>query len=581
MRSNKVLISCIIVVLLIVLGVYATVYFFNIANSRNVVKRNPEGKIDDWKYEAKKYEYEGSSGGIGFFSRATSTADNASMAVSEETLGFTTGGAGDVNNYRKNIENGYFPISSDITYNGLYSEYLFDTGKDENNKKDEMFYPTYSTAISKDPFSGQEEKYISVGLNSNIKESDFERDKLNLVVVLDISGSMSSSLTDYYYDFNGNDKEERKTKMKLAEECINEMIDQLHEDDRLGIVLFDDQSYLAKELRLVSETDIDAIKKHILEIEPQGGTNFSAGYSEGTKLYKEYLNMEGYQNRIIVITDAMPNVGYYSSDDLMSLVKENTKDGIYTSLIGVGVDFNTELIEEILDTEGANYHSVHDAEEFKTILADEFDYMVTPMVFDLDFSIESDMYEIENVYGTDSKAASTGQIMHVNTLFPSSSNSSGEVKGGIIIIKLKQKAIEDKEDDIVLKVSYKDKNKKEYVSEEKVAFKKSGEYYDNTGIEKGIALARYVNVIRDWILYERTEKKSVLITEESGIVECPDMVFEAILGENERASTKLSVSDNYKEVFKKVREYLEKENEVLDDIILNNEIKILTKLIEE
>ena len=390
---------------------------------------------------------------------------------------------------------------------------------------------------------------------------------------------MSSGLDSYYYDFDEDDKEEYKTKMKLAEECINEMIDQLNDDDRLGIVLFDNDAYLGKKLSLVGDTDIEAIKGHILEIMPQGGTNFSAGYKEGTKLYKEYLNMEGYQNRIIVITDAMPNVGGYSSDDLMSLVKENTKDGIYTSLIGVGVDFNTELIEEILDTEGANYHSVHSNEEFRKILAEEFDYMVTPMVFDLDFSIESDMYEIENVYGTDSKAKSTGQIMHVNTLFPSSTDSTGEVKGGIIILKLKQKAIQDKEDDIVLKVSYKDKDKKEYSSEEKVSFQKSNGYYDNSGIEKGITLARYVNAIRDWILYERTEKDSVLIKINTGIIECPDEVFEYVLGENERASTKLTVSDEYKEIFKKLKEYLNEENEILKDETLNKEVEILDYLI--
>lgn len=576
MKSKNILIFFLIMG---IIAVASFLYFYNIIETMNPSKPKAEARIDDWKYEQK--DYDSVSGVFGRYTKATGAIDSANLSA-DESLGFTVGGAGDINNYRSNIENGYFPISSDITYNGIYSEYYFDSGKDEDNKKDDMFYPTYSTAISKDPFSDSMEKYISVGLNSNIKASDFKRDKLNLVVVLDISGSMSSGLTDYYYDFDEEEsKEEFKTKMKLAEECINEMIDKLNDDDRLGIVLFDDEAYLGKELRLVGETDIEAIKDHILEIEPQGGTNFSAGYKEGTKLYKDYLDMEGYQNRIIVITDAMPNVGEYTSDNLMGLVKGNAKSKIYTSLIGVGVDFNTELIEEILDTEGANYHSVHDNEEFKRILADEFDYMVTPMVFDLDFSIESDMYDIENVYGTDSIVKEEGKIMHVNTLFPSSTNSSGEVKGGIIILKLKQKEVQDKEDDIVLKVTYKDKNKKEYTSEEKVAFKNAEEYYDNTGIEKGIALARYVNVIRDWILYERTNKESVLITAKSGIIECPDEVFEYVLGENERASTELSVSENYKEIFRNLKEYLSKEKDATGDDSIDNEIEILTKLIDE
>ena len=130
-------------------------------------------------------------------------------------------------------------------------------------------------------------------------------------------------------------------------------------------------------------------------------------------------------------------------------------------------------------------------------------------------------------------------------------------------------------------MSYKDKNKKEYSSEEKVAFKKSEEYYDNTGIQKGILLARYVNVVRDWILYERTEKDSVLIKINTGIIECPDEVFEYVLGENERVSTALTVSEEYKEIFKKIKEYMNKENETLKDETLNNEIDVLDILINK
>jgi hypothetical protein len=41
-------------------------------------------------------------------------------------------------------------------------------------------------------FPKKVEYYVAVGLNSGIKERDFERKKLNLVIVLDISGSMDS-----------------------------------------------------------------------------------------------------------------------------------------------------------------------------------------------------------------------------------------------------------------------------------------------------------------------------------------------------------------------------------------------------
>jgi len=44
---------------------------------------------------------------------------------------------------------------------------------------------------------------------------------------------------------------------------------------------------------------------------------------------------------------------------------------------GVGLDFNTELVEAITKVKGANYFSVHSPGEFRRRLVDEFDYAVT------------------------------------------------------------------------------------------------------------------------------------------------------------------------------------------------------------
>jgi hypothetical protein len=120
-------------------------------------------------------------------------------------IGFSTGGAKDINNFRENIKNGYFPIYTDITYNGLFYDYYFDTGK--KTESEHLFSPSYSCAKSKNPISNMNEDYITVGLNSNIKESDFQRKKLNLVVVLDVSGSMKYKFSSYYYDCFSNDIE--------------------------------------------------------------------------------------------------------------------------------------------------------------------------------------------------------------------------------------------------------------------------------------------------------------------------------------------------------------------------------------
>ncbi len=544
-------------------------------------------KVDDWEYEEKTELREGLFSSItnGFGASLSQSVSMESMAMDSASanLGFSVGGAKDVNNFRENIENGYFPISTDLTYNGLFYDYTFDTGM--VNESEDLFSPSYSLAASKDPISNEKEYYMTVGLNSNIKESDFQRKKLNLVVVLDISGSMSSSLGSYYYDdpFGANNEEEYKSKMQAANESVNILLDQLKDDDRFGMVLFDDEAYLAKKLRLVEETDMEAIKEHILEINENGGTNFEDGYTEATKLFDEYKNVDSneYENRIIVITDAMPNYGTTSKEGLFGYVEENANDGIYTTFIGVGVDFNKNLIETISDVKGANYYSVHTVDEFEERMGEQFEFMVTPLVFDLELNLESEDFEIASVYGSDTVDKQNGSIMNVNTLFPSKS-VDGEVKGGIVLLKL-EKLSDVEEGTLKLNVSYKDRNGEEHANSQEVTFKDSeDETYANTGIRKAIALTRYANTMKNWVLYERSEEPRFLIIPISGIFDCECMTVEEVriaLGEHERMSVKLSVSDEYKQVFNSLKTYLENEIDAIGDETMEKEIELIDKLL--
>ena len=511
-------------------------------------------------------------------------------SLASMNIGFSTGGAKDINNFRENIKNGYFPISTDITYNGLFYDYYFDTGK--KTESEHLFSPSYSCALSKDPISYRNEYYLTVGLNSNIKESDFQRKKLNLIVVLDVSGSMDEMFSSYYYDRFSNDNkkdtmksdEDTKTKMEIANESINILIDQLKADDRFGLVLFEFEAKVAKQVELISEMDINSTKKYISEIKADGGTNIEAGYTMATKLFEKYQksNKSEYENRIILITDAMPNTGMISDEGLLSYIKDNADKGIFTTFIGVGVDFNTELIEGISDAKGANYYSVHNSKEFKERMGEQFEYMVTPLVFDLNLNLKSDDYNIKMVYGSDSSNGNKGNLMKINTLFPSKSSEKGEVKGGIVLVKLSKKT-EKRNGKIKLEVTYKDRNGKKYKNTQTINFdeNKTEEFYDNSGIRKAIVLTRYVNLLKNWILYERSGNNTFIIGPKKGIV---DIIYTEneitnILGEHERMSVELKISKEYKELLRSMKEYIQKENKEIMDNDLNKEIELLDELI--
>lgn len=551
------------------------------------LSKNPlleQNKLDSWFYSSNSNSDFSTNfikglmnvGSIGAVSQSLSTNDS---------MGYSVGGAKDISNFRANIENNYFPQPSDLTYEGLFYDYYFDT---INTKEcNELFCPSYSYALTKDPFSEKDDYYLSVGLNSGMKQSDFERKKLNLVVVLDISGSMGSNFNKYYYDSFGNkidnnslDEDKSKSKMQIANESVVELLKQLNDDDRFGMVLFDSSSYLAKPIELVGQTDMVAISNHILEITPRGGTNFEAGLKEATSLFEEYKNNDKteYENRIIFLTDAMPNVGQIGEDSLLGMTKTNADDGIYITFIGIGVDFQTELIEEITKVRGANYYSVHSSSEFKKRMGDEFDYMVTPLVFNLNLKLESNGFEIQKVYGSPEANESTGEIMKVNTLFPSSSKEEG-VKGGVILLKLKK--LNDNAN-LKLNVTYEDRTGQiNNTNEEVNLIKVESDYYQNNGIRKAVLLSRYADLLKNWMNDEKgliNEPKTIIVpsvNKEDGII----VPIEYTLNKWEHQSTPLTVSNEYKNLFQEFKTYFENEMDSLNDDMLKQEVKLLNKLI--
>ncbi|MFA6534225.1 MAG: VWA domain-containing protein [Patescibacteria group bacterium] len=577
-------------------------------------KINLSGGLDDWKFTGEQPQTETPSiiaklgkaiddwsfkpltGGSNFsaqksYGMATGlttmnlglSAEVASFAA--DNLGFAVGGAKDINNFRQNIANKFLPLPTDITYEGLFYDYYFDTGRQAECQQ--LFCPSYSYAVSNDPVSQQPDYYLAVGLNSNIKATDFQRKKLNLVVVMDISGSMSSPFDRYYYDqfgkqvaLPGAEEADNRSKMAVANESVVALLDHLKADDRFGMVLFDQEAYLAKPLNLVGETDLGAIKKHILETVPQGSTNLEAGLTMGTDLFKEYLNVDQteYENRIIVLTDAMPNTGNYGREDFLNLTKDNADHKLSSSFIGIGVDFNTDLVESITKIRGANYYSVHSAKEFKTRMADEFEYMVTPLVFNLQLKLSAPGYQIEQVYGSPEASEATGEIMKVNTLFPSK-QTNGETKGGLVLLKLKKTATTGS---LNLSVSYEDRNGKTETSQATVNLEdKSPEYFQNNGIRKGILLARYADLVKDWINDERQNRAAILplepvVNEEAGIV-VPDSIHWQ-LSEWERQSLPLTVAPKYQTLFSQFQTYFDAEVKAIGDQTLSQESTVLKTL---
>jgi Ca-activated chloride channel family protein len=301
-----------------------------------------------------------------------------------------------------------------------------------------------------------------------------------------------------------------------------------------------------------------------------------AGMEEGTALFDRFLqaNKSEYENRIIFLTDAMPNLGETGDLGLFRMLEDNADHGIYTTFIGVGVDFNTELIEKITKIKGANYYSVHSADEFKKRMDDEFDYMVTPLVFDLRLKLDAPGYRIEKVYGSPEADQATGELMKVNTLFPSPAEA-GQVKGGIILVKLQKLSPDGR---MKLKVSYEDRNGVQDADEaDVVMLETEPDFYQDNGIRKAVLLSRYADLLKNWMIDERSAEATgrmimPAVTLDSGIV------IPVELGEWERQSMPLQVSEPYQELFQEFAKYFNGEARSIGDQNLQQEQLILEKL---
>jgi len=553
-------------------------------------KVDVQSGIDDWEYNSTQILEDTLASPVGANVKSMSRAIAPKTFAPAPKLGLAVGGAKDTNNFLANIKNGYLPKLDSITYEGQFYNHYFDTGLGDKECK-ELFCPSYSSAKRKNIFSKEEEYFLSVGLNSGIDIKNFKRKKLNLVVVLDISGSMGSSFDSYYYDKNGNRVENKektkKKKITIATEAIVAMLSHLKDDDRVGIILFDDRAYRAKPLRLVGATNKKAIRDHILALREQGGTNWSAGYAEALKLFDTIDLSKDYENRIVFLTDAMPNSGELRKDKLFGMAKKASNRGIHTTFIGIGVDFNNDLVEYVSKTKGANYFSVHSSSEFKKLLDKEFDYMVTPLVYDLVLKLDSNKYKIDAVYGSPDADMATGEIMKVNTLFPSTTEN-GQTKGGIVLLKLKK--VGEGSDDIKLKVSYSDINGKKFSNTQTVKFNhKKGEYYDNSGIQKAILISDFVTIMKNWLIDARAGcndnvkwimQDYVTIMKRCMIFPPKRPIFPTIKTW-ERKSCKLKVSDGYKKLFQIFRQYYVSQMQKLNDKSLQKELNILDILIKQ
>jgi Ca-activated chloride channel family protein len=173
---------------------------------------------------------------------------------------------------------------------------------------------------------------------------------LNFSLVLDHSGSMSG------------------TKLDNLKEAAKIAIDQMNAQDIVSIVIFDDKVQVITPSQKV--TDRTGLKHQIDDIPDGGGTEMSLGMQKGlTELQK---GMEpGRISRMLLLTDGET---FGDEDKCRQLAADAGNQGIAITALGLGEDWNEDLLDDIADKSGGSSDFI-EAGQPDTIL-DTFEHQV-------------------------------------------------------------------------------------------------------------------------------------------------------------------------------------------------------------
>lgn len=261
-----------------------------------------------------------------------------------------------------------------LTYSGVFSSSLFEIRKTDKSKILSMDSQAYSI---NNPLTGNSDIIIENLITSKYDGVGFRSGPIDLSICLDISGSMSGHNLD------------------IAKVTLHRLLEVLQDQDSIALSVFDDSAETVHAMTRRSDINMPAELAMINAISTRGGTNLYSGIARGIELIQQ---SQALNRRVIFITDMC------SVDDpkMEQAIVEASAKGIYTSIIGIGTEFNTQLTEKLAKIRGLNYFSVSDAKELQAIIVEEFQFHFFPNAFDLQLSLKSGNFRlVESIGGGD------------------------------------------------------------------------------------------------------------------------------------------------------------------------------------
>jgi Ca-activated chloride channel family protein len=195
-----------------------------------------------------------------------------------------------------------------------------------------------------------EHVYLLARIQADAPPAAGDRHPLNLSLVLDRSGSMQGA------------------KLEYVQQAAQFLVQRLGADDYLSVVSYNEAVLVDVPAQAVIQKDrINAV---IQKLFASGMTNLSGGWLQGCQLVADNM-AEGQVNRVLLLTDGLANRGVTDAVKLEAIARQKRAEGVTTTTMGVGLEFNEDLLTRIAKEGGGAYYFIDNPDQAPAIFEEE------------------------------------------------------------------------------------------------------------------------------------------------------------------------------------------------------------------
>lgn len=217
-----------------------------------------------------------------------------------------------------------------------------------------------------------------------------------LSVVLDHSGSMGGE------------------KMVQAREGIVSLLERMHDDDYLSVVIYDDQAELLQPLARVADLR-SSLPARVRAVNANGGTIIPQAMAMGAESLHEAPS--SHVRRIVLVSDGQDGSGI-TMESLTAELSRRANDRVMTSSLGVGTDYNEQFMTTVADAGRGNYAFLRQGSELQAFLTRELEESGATVAESLTAHLELPPgVHFVSAHGGLATASATGVDVPLGTLF--------------------------------------------------------------------------------------------------------------------------------------------------------------------